>query len=110
MGNINTYQDHDTQFQTKADRRWTRRSPDGNNTNQIDYIMTDTTRMVTDVTVINRVKSGSDHNTAMDSATLSTRAEGAKLLNKNTQTSVDMQMTGTKKNTFLFKLKRGSLS
>ena len=30
-----------TQFQKKAGRRWTWRSPDGNTKNEIDYIMTD---------------------------------------------------------------------
>ncbi len=50
-----------TQFQKKAGRRWTWRSPDGNTKNEIDYIMTDKPSMVTDVTVINRVNIGSDH-------------------------------------------------
>ena len=38
-----------TQFQKKAGRRWTWRSPDGNTINEIDYIMTDKLSMVTDV-------------------------------------------------------------
>ena len=42
-----------TQFQKKAGRKWTWRSPDGNTKNEIDYIMTDKPSMVTDVTVIN---------------------------------------------------------
>ena len=49
-----------TQFQKKAGRRWTWRSPDGNTKNEIDYIMTDKPSMVTDVTVLNRVNIGSD--------------------------------------------------
>ena len=36
-----------TQIQGKAGRRWTRRSPDGNIKNEIDYIMTDKPSMVT---------------------------------------------------------------
>ena len=94
-----------TQFQKKAGRRWTRRSPDGNTKNEIDYIMTDKPSMVTDVTVINRVNIGSDHRMVMGSITLNTRAERRKLLNKNTRTRVDTQMIGTKKNTFQLKLK-----
>ena len=94
-----------TQFQKKAGRRWTWRSPDGNTKNEIDYIMTDNPSMVTDVTVINRVNIGSDHRMVMCSITLNTRAERRKLLNKNTRTSVDTQMTGTKKNTFQLELK-----
>ena len=54
-----------TQFQKKAGRRWTWRSPDGNTKNEIDYIMTDKPGMVTDVTVINRVNIGSDHRMVM---------------------------------------------
>ena len=96
-----------TQFQKKAGRRWTWRSPDGNTKNEIDYIMTDKPSMVTDVTVINRVNIGSDHRMVMGSAsiTLNTRAERRKLLNKNTRTRVDTRMIGTKKNTFQLELK-----
>ena len=94
-----------TQFQKKAERRWTWRSPDGHTKNEIDYIMTDKASMVTDVTVINRVNIGSDHRMVMGSITLNTRAERGKLLNKNTQTRVDTQMIGTKKNTFQLELK-----
>ena len=95
-----------TQFQKKAGRRWTLRSPDGNTKNEIDYIMTDKPSMLTDVTVINRVNIGSDHRMVMGSITLNTRAERRKLLNKNTQTRVDTQMIGTKKNTFQLELKK----
>ena len=94
-----------TQFQKKAGRRWTWRSPDGHTRNEIDYIMTDKPSMVTDVTVINRVNIGSDHRMVMGSITLNTRAERRKLLNKNTRTRVDTQMIGTKKNTFQLELK-----
>ena len=94
-----------TQFQKKAGRRWTWRSPDGNTKNEIDYIMTDKPSMVTDVIVINRVNIGSDHRMVMGSITLNPRAERRKLLNKNTRTRVDTQMIGTKKNTFQLELK-----
>ena len=94
-----------TQFQKKAGRRWTWRSPDGYTKNEIDYIMTDKPSMVTDVTFINRINIGSDHKMVMGSITLNTRAERRKLLNKNTRTRVDTQMIGTKKNTFQLKLK-----
>ncbi len=99
-----------TQFQKKAGRRWTWRRPDGNTKNEIDCIMTDNPSMVTDVTVINRINIGSDHNQimVMSSITIPTRAERRKLLNKNTRTRVDTQMIGTKKNTFQLKLKTGS--
>ena len=67
--------------------------------------MTDKPSMVTDVTVINRVNTESDHRMVMGSITLNTRAERRKLLNKNTRTRVDTQMIGTKKNTFQLELK-----
>ena len=76
-----------TQFQKKAGRRWTWRSPDGNTKNEIDYIMTDKPSTVTDGTVINRVNTGSDHRMVMGSITLNTRAEGRKLLNKKEYTN-----------------------
>ena len=47
-----------TQFQKKAGRRWTWRSPDGNTKNEVDYIITDKPSLVTDMTVINRVNIG----------------------------------------------------
>ena len=74
--------------------------------NEIDYIMTDKPTMVTDVTVVNRVNIGIDHRIIMGSITLNTRAERRKLLNKNTRTRVDIQMIGTKKNTFQIELKK----
>ena len=49
-----------TQFQKKAWRRWTWRSPDGQTKNEIHYTMTDKQSMVTDVTVINRIDIGSN--------------------------------------------------
>ena len=93
------------QFQNTAGRRWAWRSPDGNTKNEIDYIMTDKPSTVTDVTVINLTDIGSDHSMAMGSVTLNTRAERRKLLNKNTQTRVDTQIIGKKKNTFKLELK-----
>ena len=89
-----------TQFQKKAGRRWTWRSPDGHTRNGINYIMTDKPSMVTDVTVINRINIGSDHRMVMGSITLR-----RKLLNKNTRTRVDTEMIGTMKNTFQLELK-----
>ena len=65
-----------TQFQKKAGRRWTWRNPDGHTKNKIDYIMTDKPSMVTDVTVINRVNTGSDHIMVMGSITLNTLQSG----------------------------------
>ena len=89
----------------KPGRRWTWRSSDGNTNIEIDYTMTDKPSTVTDVTVINRTNIGSDHSMVMGSITLTTKAERRKLLNKNTRTRVQTQMTGTKKNTIQLDLK-----
>ena len=94
-----------TRFQKKAGRRWTWRSLEGHCKNEINYTMTDRPSMETDVTVINRINIGSDHMMVMGSVTLNTSAERRKLLNKNTQTRVDTQMSGTKKNTCQLELK-----
>ena len=67
--------------------------------------MTDKPSMVTDVTVLNRVNTGSDHRMVMGPITLTTRAERRTLLSKNTRTRVDTQMIGTQKNTFQIELK-----
>ena len=95
-----------TQFQKKVGRRWTWRSPDGNAKNGIDCIMTGKPSMVTDVTVINRVNTGSDHSMVMGFITLNTRAERRKLLNKNTRTIAYTQMIGTKKDYFQLEVKK----
>ena len=102
----NNFKIMNTQFQKKAGRRLPWRSPDGNTKHEIGYIVTNKPSMVTDVTVRNRVNIGRDHRMVMGSITLNTRAERRKLLNKNTRTTVDTQMIGTKKNTFQLELKQ----
>ena len=65
-----------TQFQKKAGRRWTWRSPDGNTKNVIDYIMTDKPSMVSGYRrdCINRVNIGLAHRMVMGFITLNIRA------------------------------------
>ena len=67
--------------------------------------MTDTSNMVTDVTVINRINIGSDHRMVIGSITLNTRAERRTLLNNITRTRVDTEIIGTKMITFQLELK-----
>ena len=67
--------------------------------------MTDKPSTVTDVTVTNRINTGSDPMMVMGSLKLNTIAERRKLLNKNARTRVDTQMIGTNKNTFQLELK-----
>ena len=54
---------------------------------------------------LNSTNIGSDDRLVIGSVTLNTRAERRKLVNKNTQTRVDTQIIGTKKNTFQLELK-----
>ncbi|XP_037298305.1 craniofacial development protein 2-like [Manduca sexta] len=48
-------------FQKPPHRKWTWLSPDGSTRNEIDCILSTNRRMFSDVSVINRVKTGSDH-------------------------------------------------
>ena len=73
----NNFKIMNIQFQKKAGRRLTWRSPDGHTRNAIDYIMTDKPSMVTDVTVINRVNIGSDHRMGMGYTKHQSRKEEA---------------------------------
>ena len=70
--------------------------------------MTDKPSTVTVVTVINRINIGSDHGMVIGSVNLNTRAERRKILNMNTQTRVNTQIIGKKKNTFQLELKNRS--
>ena len=54
-----------TMSQKKAGRKWTSKSPNSVMKTEIDYILTNKTDIVTDVTVINQVNIGSDHRMAM---------------------------------------------
>ena len=65
--------------------------------------MTDKPSIVSDVTVMNSVNTGSDGN--VGSVMSNTRAERRKPINENTQIRVDTQMITTKKNTFQIELK-----
>ena len=68
--------------------------------------MNDKPSMVTDVTIINCINIGIEHNMLIGSVTINTRAERSTLLNKNKRTRVDTQVIGTKKNTFQLELKK----
>ena len=60
-------------FQKKAGMRWIWNSPNGVTNTEIDYILTNRTDIVTDVTVINQVNTGSDHIVAMSNTKLVTK-------------------------------------
>ena len=55
------YKIMNTMFHKKSGRRWTCKSPNDVTKTEIDYILTNRPDIVTDVTVLNQVNSGSDH-------------------------------------------------
>lgn len=50
-----------TFFKKKGNRKWTWLSPDKKTSNEIDFVLTNTPKMVTNVEVINNLKFPSDH-------------------------------------------------
>ena len=61
-----------TYFQKQVSRLWTWRSPDHITKNQIDYVLTDTKRIFSDISVIGKkiVNTGSDHRLIRSSITI----------------------------------------
>ncbi|XP_044760870.1 craniofacial development protein 2-like [Coccinella septempunctata] len=50
-----------THFKKPPHRKWTWKSPDGKTKNEIDYILADKQKICTDVSVLSRFDTGSDH-------------------------------------------------
>ena len=69
-----------TMFQKNAKRRWTWKSPNGATKTDIDYILTNRPDIVTDVTVINKVNSGSDHRLVIRTIKLDVEMERTTLM------------------------------
>lgn len=68
-----------TFFEKKANRRWTWISPNKTTKNEIDFILTDKPRSVTDVSVLNKFNTGSDHRLVRATFTINTRIERQRL-------------------------------
>ncbi|XP_059051336.1 craniofacial development protein 2-like [Achroia grisella] len=68
-----------TFFVKNAKRKWTWASPDGKTKSEYDYICTDNKQIVTDVTVIKKLKM-SDHRLVRSTIRIDTRLERKKLL------------------------------
>ncbi|KAI8494200.1 hypothetical protein Bbelb_279600 [Branchiostoma belcheri] len=68
-----------THFKKPPNRRWTWISPGGAYKNEIDYILTNKPQNFTDVSVINKFNTGSDHRMVRGSMTINTKLERAKL-------------------------------
>ncbi|CAG4951120.1 unnamed protein product [Parnassius apollo] len=67
-------------FQKRLHRKWTWSSPDGTTKNEIDFIMTTRRQLFSDVSVIARVKTGSDHRMARGTLNLNVKLERSRLM------------------------------
>lgn len=69
-----------TFYKKQQQRRWTWRSPDGQSKNEIDFILANDRKICTDVSVLNRFNTGSDHRLVRANIQISTKTERRKLL------------------------------
>ena len=67
-------------FQKRPSRRWTWMSPDGTTRNEIDFIMTTKKRIFSDVSVIAKVKTGSDHRIVRGTLNINVKLERSRLV------------------------------
>jgi len=71
-------------FPGKVQRKWTWASADGVTKNEIDYIMSNRKSIVKNVTVLNRLNTGSDHRMVRAKVVLNTRTERERMVRKKT--------------------------
>ncbi|XP_045492403.1 craniofacial development protein 2-like [Colias croceus] len=67
-------------FQKPNHRKWTWLSPDGRTKNEIDFIMTTKRQIFKDVSVIHRVKTGSDHRMVRGILNINVKRERSRLM------------------------------
>lgn len=84
----NNLYDMNSFFQKKPKRRWTWESPDGRTKNEIDLIITDKRHIVRDVTVLNRMTTGSDHRMVRAKIVINTGKERYKMIRKTDNNGV----------------------
>lgn len=68
-----------TFFKKPIQRKWTWRSPSGNVKNEIDYILTNKREICTDVSVLSKFDTGSDHRMVRATLQINTQMERNKL-------------------------------
>jgi hypothetical protein len=73
-----------SKFQKRENRKWTWRSPDGTTKNEIDFIMTSKESIIENLTVLNRVNTGSDHRLVRARFNFRTGIDRAKLVKSQT--------------------------
>lgn len=71
---LNTY------FKKPKQRKWTWKSPDGETRNEIDFILSNNRKICTDVSVLNRFDTNSDHRLVRASLSLNLKTERNKLI------------------------------
>ena len=69
-----------SKFKKNINRKWTWRNPDGTIKNEIDFIMSTDQSIIQDVSIINKVNTGSDHRLVRCKASFNTRLERIKLV------------------------------
>ena len=69
-----------TFFKKKPNRRWTWIAPNGSTKNEIDFILTDKPQTVTDVSVLNKFNTGSDHRMVRASLNINSTLERVRLV------------------------------
>lgn len=69
-------------FPKRQNKRWTWRSPNGQTKNEIDFIITDKKYIVKDVSVLNKISTGSDHRIVRAKLTIDVGKERHKLIRK----------------------------
>ncbi|XP_072943439.1 uncharacterized protein [Epargyreus clarus] len=67
-------------FKKKPQRKWTWMSPDGTTKNEIDFILADKRHIFNDVSVINRLKTGSDHRMVRGTLNIQVKLERSRLM------------------------------
>ena len=92
-----------SKYKKRDNRKWTWKSPDGNVKNEIDFIMTDNENTIEDLTVVNRVNTGSDHRLVRAKFNFRTRIERAKLVKARTS-KIDYKMLNAHQNLFQLEL------
>ncbi|XP_072938941.1 uncharacterized protein [Epargyreus clarus] len=67
-------------FKKKPQRKWTWMSPDVTTKNEIDFILADKRHIFNDVSVINRLKTGSDHRMVRGTLNIQVKLERSRLM------------------------------
>lgn len=72
-----------TFFKKPEQRKWTWKSPDGKTKNEIDYILSNSRNICTDVSILNQFDTGSDHRLVRASFRFNLKTERSKLIRTN---------------------------